>query len=104
VSRDAAAVPPYDDRVVDYHDFLSKDSPPSERRRLNTGDVWANQARCLECGDLIRSRNRHDYVTCSCGSLSVDGGSWYCKRSYKEGAAWEDLSESFDIASDEEEQ
>lgn len=67
--------------MTDYHDFTSKDTPIAERRRLHVGDVWRNEAKCLGCGDTIRSTNRHDFRSCKCGNLSVDGGSWYCKRS-----------------------
>jgi len=30
--------------------------------------------KCLLCGDTIFSRARHDYVMCSCGQCSIDGG------------------------------
>lgn len=68
--------------MTDYHDFTNIDTPQSERRKLNVGDIWENGAQCLTCGDYVRSRNRHDYATCSCGNVSVDGGSWYAKRSF----------------------
>lgn len=29
---------------------------------------------CLECGDIIFSRCRHDYRICTCGKIGVDGG------------------------------
>jgi len=44
-----------------------------------------NQAKCNECGDIITSEHRHDFVTCSCHELSVDGGSSYLKRSFLSG-------------------
>lgn len=31
--------------------------------------------RCKHCGDFTYSRANHDYITCSCGKISVDGGS-----------------------------
>ena len=40
-----------------------------------------NRVRCKLCGDLLHSTHRHDYVTCSCGAVSVDGGDDYCKLS-----------------------
>ena len=43
-----------------------------------------NRAKCLVCGDIIVSKYIHDYVTCECGSLSVDGGQEYLKRSYSD--------------------
>lgn len=60
-----------------------------------SGEVWEdpdsphpqerpNAARCLDCGDLLYSRNRHDYKTCTCGNLSVDGGSAYIRRGFRD--------------------
>jgi hypothetical protein len=54
-------------------------------------DRPVNAARCLECGDIVVSRRRHDFVTCLCGALSVDGGADYAKRSYRPGASWIDI-------------
>ena len=82
--------------VRDYHDFTNIDTPREERRALDVGDIWINAAKCEVCGDTIRSRNRHDLVTCSCGNLSVDGGSWYAKRSFRDSAmSFTDLTENF---------
>ena len=54
---------------------------------------------CIECAcekkEIICSASRHDYKSCSCGKVSVDGGLDYAKRSgegYKEMAEWEDVS------------
>lgn len=44
--------------------------------------ILVNSATCHQCGETIESKYRHDYRTCSCGSLSVDGGKDYCKRVY----------------------
>lgn len=65
---------------VDYHNFTGINTSIAERRRLWIGDYYINAAKCLKCGETIRSKNRHDYVTCKCGKLSVDGGSWYLRR------------------------
>lgn len=43
--------------------------------------IIKNSIRCNLCGDIIVSEHRHDYVTCSCGFCSVDGGTDYLKRS-----------------------
>lgn len=43
--------------------------------------ILCNKAQCTICGDVIESRHRHDFVTCKCGALSVDGGLDYLKRS-----------------------
>lgn len=34
---------------------------------------------CSRCSDVIRSRFRHDFVTCKCGKTFVDGGAAYCR-------------------------
>lgn len=67
--------------TVDYWSMVNIDTPKTERRRLGIGDIYENAATCLSCGEYVRSRNRHDFVTCKCGSVSVDGGSWYARRS-----------------------
>lgn len=45
--------------------------------------IIVNKIRCKRCGDIIESKYRHDYVECSCGACSVDGGMDYLKRGYK---------------------
>jgi hypothetical protein len=42
--------------------------------------IIQNAMSCLSCGDFIFSRHRHDFVTCTCGSISVDGGQEYLRR------------------------
>jgi hypothetical protein len=39
---------------------------------------------CPKCGSLIFSRSRHDYRTCPCGEVSVDGGLDYFRVAFKE--------------------
>jgi hypothetical protein len=68
-------------KVRDYQDFTDINTSTEQRKKWYIGDIWANQVKCLKCGEMIRSKNRHDCVTCSCGAISVDGGSWYLKRS-----------------------
>ena len=38
-----------------------------------------NQWLCLKCNYVVASIHRHDYNTCKCGNLSVDGGTDYIK-------------------------
>lgn len=38
-----------------------------------------NKAQCKRCKDIIESKHRHDFVTCKCGSISIDGGLDYQK-------------------------
>ena len=42
--------------------------------------IIQNAVSCLNCGDFIFSSHRHDFVTCTCGSISVDGGQEYLRR------------------------
>ena len=42
--------------------------------------IIQNAATCLGCGDFIVSKHRHDFVTCTCGAISVDGGQEYLRR------------------------
>jgi len=80
--------------MTDYQDFTTKDMPIGERRKLNVGNIWSNSIKCTKCGDVIRSKNRHDFVRCECGAVFVDGGSWYQRIGGAKGA--EDLTELYD--------
>lgn len=42
--------------------------------------IVQNAVSCLSCGDFIVSKHRHDFVTCTCGAISVDGGQEYLRR------------------------
>lgn len=52
-----------------------------------------NAVRCLGCNDVIESKYRHDFRTCSCGGVHVDGGLDYTKRGWRPGAEYEELAE-----------
>lgn len=82
--------------MTDYRELCPIDTPKEARRKLNVGDIFENKAKCLKCGDVIVSKNRHDYVSCHCGNLSVDGGSWYAKRGFHEEDSWEELSTNYE--------
>lgn len=55
-----------------------------------------NAARCDGCGDEIESKYTHDFKSCSCGALSVDGGRSYSKRCFMPEVPWTDLCEYSD--------
>lgn len=42
--------------------------------------IIQNEIQCLNCKDIIFSKHRHDYVTCSCEGCAVDGGLAYLRR------------------------
>lgn len=41
--------------------------------------ILSNQVKCLKCGDEIYSAHVHDFKTCGCGAVSVDGGQQYLR-------------------------
>lgn len=56
--------------------------------------IKRNVIRCTHCGDVIESTHVHDFKWCSCGTVAVDGGKMYCKRSFMNSPAdFEELSE-----------
>lgn len=71
-----------------------------EDDRCYFNKIICNKAQCVVCGDVIESKNRHDYVSCKCGAISVDGGKDYVKRSGISGQCIE-LSETRNFTKEE---
>jgi HD-like signal output (HDOD) protein len=42
--------------------------------------IVQNAVICNKCGDFIVSKHRHDFVTCKCDAIAVDGGQEYLRR------------------------
>ena len=64
---------------------------------MNEKDMWRikrNAIKCNHCGEIIESTYRHDFKTCSCGRVSVDGGHDYLRRCFVERGDYTDLSET----------
>lgn len=59
-----------------------------------------NAAQCHRCRKVIRSVYRHDFVTCHCGDVSVDGGEAYNRRAFQTDATWDEITtqEQYDNA------
>lgn len=76
----------------DYTLLVNIDTPKDIRRKFDIGDVFLNLIKCNKCWDVIRSKNRHDYVMCKCKNCGVDWWSFYCKRI---GNDYTELSQSF---------
>lgn len=55
--------------------------------------IVKNAIRCKLCGDVIESKHVHDFVTCSCGACSVDGGHDYLRRCGNR-ENWEEMFET----------
>jgi len=62
-----------------------------------TTRIIKNKARCRKCGDIIESKYRHDFVSCKCGAIFVDGGHSYLRRGAKDLKDIEELSEEEEI-------
>jgi len=56
--------------------------------------IIRNVARCKKCGDVIESKHRHDYVSCKCGAIAVDGGTCYIRWIFNDRDDIEDLCEA----------
>lgn len=54
--------------------------------------ILKNQILCLLCDDLIVSKYRHDFVTCSCGAVSCYGGNDFYRRRLGESYNYIDMS------------
>ena len=54
--------------------------------------VIKNSAACSLCGEVIESKYRWDFVSCSCGEIFVDGGLDYLRRGAKNFDNFIDLS------------
>lgn len=44
--------------------------------------ILQNEVQCLNCNDIVWSGSRHDFKSCKCGAVSVDGGQEYIRRVY----------------------
>ena len=58
--------------------------------------VVVNKAQCRQCGDIIESTHRHDFKSCKCGAIIVDGGRDYLKRMAKDLDNIIELSETYE--------
>lgn len=54
--------------------------------------IVRNRIKCLSCNDIITSYHGHDYTTCSCGKVAVDGGMNYLKRTANKSSDYQDLT------------
>ena len=62
--------------------------------------IIRNRIKCVHCGDVLVSKHRHDFKTCKCGKVSVDGGLDYLKRTFDERFDFWELSELIDYEDD----
>lgn len=60
--------------------------------------IERNAAECAKCGDFIESKFTHDYQTCKCGAIFIDGGLDYLRA----GGATEDFIPKYEYEGDDE--
>jgi len=63
-----------------------------------TESILSNKAQCRKCGDIIESKHRHDFRSCKCGAISVDGGKAYLRRAAMD---FNDLIELSEVEEDD---
>ena len=49
--------------------------------------------KCKLCLDIIESKHRHDYVTCKCGKVGIDGGHDYLRVQFPANRSFENSIE-----------
>lgn len=78
-------------------DFVDWEGPTDDFNcRLDNQKIKHNMAQCLRCGDILESIDADPQVRCSCGRLTVDGGTKYIYRHFGRGMYakdWKELSE-----------
>lgn len=54
--------------------------------------ILINAAECGSCGEQVWSVHVHDFNSCECGNIKVDGGLTYIKRTVKDSSMYDDKS------------
>lgn len=52
---------------------------PMARLKFPLPRFWGAVIECDNCKDLLWSLHVHDYKSCTCGSVFIDGGAEYCR-------------------------
>jgi hypothetical protein len=59
---------------------------------VDMNPILQNAIQIRETGEIIRSRDRHDFVSSSCGKYYVDGGQDYQRIGYEKMSGFESLT------------
>ena len=43
-------------------------------------NIITNKIKCINCGDVLESKEENDFKRCGCGNVAIDGGHDYLKR------------------------
>jgi hypothetical protein len=57
-----------------------------------TNEIITNRAFCKLCRVEVESKSVHDFRSCKCGNLSVDGGREYLRRCFRDESTVVDTS------------
>jgi hypothetical protein len=57
-------------------DLIKNQTEPDMSKNV----ILKNRAECNLCKDIIESKHRHDFVSCKCGAIILDGGTDYLRR------------------------
>lgn len=86
-------------KITKGREWKSNQMKMSERSQSSLSKIKVNKIQCNNCKDIIESKHRHDFVTCSCfeykpdnKGCAVDGGHDYLRRI---GLNWKELSEFY---------
>lgn len=55
--------------------------------------ITKNAAQCGLCGDIIESKYRHNFVSCSCNNIFIDGGLDYFRAGARDMSNFISLAE-----------
>lgn len=55
--------------------------------------ITRNAAQCAKCKAVIESKHRHDFQSCECGAIFVDGGTDYLRFGWKDDGDFINLSQ-----------
>ena len=72
------------ERVLDPDDYLF---------RQNRYAILRNSAKCTRCNVVLVSNDRHDFKSCPCGNVFVDGGRDYLRHGVEDHKFYENTSE-----------
>ena len=64
-----------------------------DHMKVKDSRIIRNAAQCLKCNDIIESTHRHDFVSCKCGCIFVDGGHEYVRAGADSFEFFKSLSE-----------
>lgn len=64
----------------------------------NHEQIITNRAFCKLCRMEVESKSVHDFCSCRCGNLSVDGGREYIRRLFRDESAIVDTSIVIEVA------